>query len=60
MTMHGMVEIIWCIGAVLATLVDRCFVATYVGYQRRGPLARGQRLMALYACMYCQWPDGGA
>jgi hypothetical protein len=23
MTMHGMVEIIWCIGAVLATLVDR-------------------------------------
>jgi integrase len=25
---------------------------TYVGYQRRGPFARGQRLMALYACMY--------
>jgi hypothetical protein len=26
--------------------------ATYVGQQRRGPHARGQRLMALYACMY--------
>ena len=25
---------------------------TYVGQQRRGPHARGQRLMALYACMY--------
>jgi hypothetical protein len=25
---------------------------TYVGWQRRGPHARGQRLMALYACMY--------
>jgi integrase len=25
---------------------------TYVGHQRRGPYARGQRLMALYACMY--------
>src|SRR6476646_10450268 len=25
---------------------------TYVGQQRRGPYARGQRLMALYACMY--------
>ncbi len=25
---------------------------TYVGQQRRGPLARGQRLMAFYACMY--------
>ena len=25
---------------------------TYVGQQRRGPLARGQRLMALYACLY--------
>jgi integrase len=25
---------------------------TYVGYQRRGLFARGQRLMALYACMY--------
>ncbi|MGZ4432156.1 MAG: tyrosine-type recombinase/integrase, partial [Trebonia sp.] len=25
---------------------------TYVGHQRRGPFARGQRLMALYACMY--------
>ncbi|MGO9082558.1 MAG: tyrosine-type recombinase/integrase [Streptosporangiaceae bacterium] len=25
---------------------------TYVGEQRRGPHARGQRLMALYACMY--------
>ena len=48
----------------LTTLVDRRVVVnprqarqlliavTYVGYQRRGPLARGQRLMALYACMY--------
>jgi integrase len=25
---------------------------TYVGQQRRGPHARGQRLMALFACMY--------
>jgi integrase len=25
---------------------------TYVGQQRRGPYARGQRLMAFYACMY--------
>jgi integrase len=25
---------------------------TYVGQQRRGPHARGQRLMAFYACMY--------
>src|SRR5580704_19620527 len=25
---------------------------TYVGQQRRGPYARGQRLMALYACLY--------
>jgi integrase len=25
---------------------------TYVGQQRRGPHARGQRLMAMYACMY--------
>jgi integrase len=25
---------------------------TYVGPQRRGPYARGQRLMAFYACMY--------
>jgi len=25
---------------------------TYVGQQRRGPHSRGQRLMALYACMY--------
>ena len=25
---------------------------TYVGQQRRGPHARGQRLMALYACLY--------
>ena len=25
---------------------------TYVGQQRRGPHARGERLMALYACMY--------
>jgi integrase len=25
---------------------------TYVGYQRRAPIARGQRLMALHACMY--------
>jgi len=25
---------------------------TYVGQQRRGPQSRGQRLMALYACMY--------
>jgi integrase len=25
---------------------------TYVGQQRRGPYARGQRLMALYGCMY--------
>jgi integrase len=25
---------------------------TYVGQQRRGPYARGQRLMALFACMY--------
>ena len=24
---------------------------TYVGQQRRGPYARGQRLMAFYACM---------
>ncbi|MGA8458220.1 MAG: tyrosine-type recombinase/integrase [Streptosporangiaceae bacterium] len=26
--------------------------ATYVGQHRRGPHARGQRLMALFACMY--------
>lgn len=44
--------------------VDRCVVVnprqarelltavTYVGQQRRGPHARGQRLMAFYACMY--------
>src|SRR5258707_4329737 len=25
---------------------------TYVGQQRRGPHARGQRLMGFYACMY--------
>jgi hypothetical protein len=25
---------------------------TYVGQYRRGPYARGQRLMAFYACMY--------
>ena len=25
---------------------------TYVGQQRCSPFARGQRLMALYACMY--------
>jgi integrase len=25
---------------------------TYVGQQRRGPRSRGQRLMALYACLY--------
>jgi len=25
---------------------------TYVGQQRRGPASRGQRLMALFACMY--------
>ena len=25
---------------------------TYIGHQRRGPHARGQRLMALYACLY--------
>jgi integrase len=25
---------------------------TYVGFQRRGPYGRGQRLMALFACMY--------
>jgi len=25
---------------------------TYVGPQRRGPRARGQRLRALFACMY--------
>ena len=31
---------------------DLLTAVTYVGQQRRGPQARGQRLMALFACMY--------
>jgi integrase len=31
---------------------DLLTAVTYVGQQRRGPQARGQRLMAFYACMY--------
>jgi integrase len=36
----------------MRTQASAMLALTYVGQQRRGPYARGQRLMAFYACMY--------